>query len=60
MGHKVHSVSVTSRGGIPHSEFISTDKEGNRKRHVIHGNSTTTANLGKVAANDPDSKDEGV
>lgn len=60
MGHKVHNVSVTSRGGIPHAEFISTDKDNNKKRHVIHGNSSTVSNLGKIQANDPDSRDEGI
>lgn len=60
IGHKVRDVSVTSRGGIPHAEFITIDKDNNRKRHIIHGNSTTSASLGKVNQNDPDAKDEGV
>lgn len=60
MGHKVRDLSVTSRGGIPHAEFVSIDKEGNRKKTIIHGNATTTANLGKVNPNDPDANNEGI
>ena len=49
IGHKIHNLSVTTRGGVPHAEFLSTDKNNNRVRHIVHGNSTTTANLGKAA-----------
>lgn len=48
IGHKIHNLSVTTRAGVPHAEFLSTDKNNNRVRHIIHGNSSTTANLGKV------------
>lgn len=60
MGHKVHNVAVSSKNGVPHAEFTVTDKDHNRKRHIIHGNSSSVANLGKVRENDIDARDTGV
>lgn len=60
MGHKVHSVAVTSRNGVPHAEFTVVDKEHNRKRHIVHGNTTTVASLGKVREGDQDANDNGI
>ena len=60
MGHKIHNLSVTTRGGVPHAEFLSTDKNNNRIRHIVHGNSSTTANLGKVAPSQDPREDQSI
>jgi hypothetical protein len=60
MGHKVNNISVTTRGGVPHAEFITIDKEKNRKRHIIHGNTQSVSNLGKVDDRDPDAMSSGI
>jgi len=45
LGHKVVDVKHTIRGGKPYSEYVVTTPEGNKKKHVFHGDVQRHENL---------------
>jgi len=45
-GHTINDVSITSKGGVPHAEFTTTDRDNIIRKHIIHGNSHKVVNQG--------------